>query len=162
MIVVALGANLPSKIGAPCETLNAALARLSARGIHVACVSPFYASDAWPDPEDPPFVNAVAIVEAELSPADVMTALHAVEAEFGRVRSAKNSPRTLDLDLVDYNGRVQEGPPILPHPRMQDRAFVLVPLAAVVPGWRHPVSHKTVEELIVALPGGTGSVKPLV
>jgi 2-amino-4-hydroxy-6-hydroxymethyldihydropteridine diphosphokinase len=160
MIVIALGTNLPSKIGTPRDTLSAALPRLTESGIRIVRVSPFYASQAWPDPNDPPFVNAVALVETELSPAQVMASLHAIEAEFGRVRGAKNSPRTLDLDLVDYDGRVEDGPPVLPHPRMRDRAFVLVPLADVVPGWRYPVSGKTVEELIAALPDRGRGVTP--
>ncbi len=161
MIVIALGANLPSKIGMPRDTLSAALARLAVRGIRIVRVSPFYVSEAWPDPADPPFVNTVAIAETELAPSAVMSALHTIEAEFGRVRSVKNSPRTLDLDLIDYDGRVEDGPPILPHPRMQDRAFVLVPLANVAPDWRDPVSGRTIRELIAALPDYGASVAPL-
>jgi 2-amino-4-hydroxy-6-hydroxymethyldihydropteridine diphosphokinase len=152
MIVIALGANLPSQTGAPRETLLAALDRLPQYGIEVLRVSPFYASEAWPDPNDPPYVNAVAIVSTELSPPDLLVKLHAVEASFGRERSAANAPRTIDLDLIDYDGRVEDGPPVLPHPRMDGRAFVLVPLADVAPGWRHPITHGTVEALIAALP----------
>ncbi len=161
MIVLALGANLPSEFGAPHESLRAALRRLPEQGVRVRHVSPFYASDAWPNPADPPFVNAVAAVETELSPAVLMTVLHALEELFGRKRSIKNAPRTLDLDLIDYDGRVEEGPPVLPHPALPDRAFVLVPLADVAPGWRHPVSGKTVEELIAALPDRGNSVTRL-
>ena len=160
MIVIALGANLPSKFGAPRETLQAALQRLPQQGIRVLRLSHFYASDAWPDPRDPPFVNAVAVVDTELSPVEIMGVLHAVEAEFGRLRSAKNAPRTLDLDLIDYDGLIQAGPPVLPHPRMQNRAFVLIPLRDVAPGWCHPVSHKTVETLIAELPD-TGGIRLL-
>lgn len=70
---------------------------------------------------------------------------------YGRVRSARNAPRTLDLDILDYNGTVQSGPPELPHPRLHDRAFVLIPLRDVAPGWRHPVSGKPLDELIAGL-----------
>jgi 2-amino-4-hydroxy-6-hydroxymethyldihydropteridine diphosphokinase len=161
MIVIALGANLPSQAGAPRETLLAALERLLQYGVHVVSVSPFYATKAWPDPNDPPFVNAVSLIDTELSPRELMTALHGVETSFGRKRSAQNAPRTLDLDLIDYAGRVQDGPPVLPHPRMDSRSFVLVPLADVAPGWRHPVSGETVEELIAMLPGGAGDVTRL-
>ena len=109
MIVIALGANLPSQAGAPRETLLAALDALTAFGVRVTAVSPFYASKAWPDPSDPDFVNAVAIVETELSPHALMTRLHEVETSFGRKRSKKNAPRPLDLDLIDYDGRVESG-----------------------------------------------------
>jgi 2-amino-4-hydroxy-6-hydroxymethyldihydropteridine diphosphokinase len=158
MIVVALGANLPSQNRTPRETLRAALSQFSDYGITVLRVSPFYASRAWPDPNDPPFVNAVAVVEAELSPLALMEKLHEMEEAFGRVRSLKNAPRTLDLDLIDYDGRAEPGPPLLPHPAIQDRAFVLVPLADVAPGWRHPLSGKTAEDLIAALPDRGRSV----
>jgi len=158
MIVIALGANLPSRAGAPRETLLAALDALTAFGVRVTAVSPFYASKAWPDPGDPAFVNAVAIVETELSPHALMTRLHEVETSFGRKRSTKNAPRPLDLDLIDYDGRVENGPPVLPHPRMHDRAFVLAPLADVAPGWRHPISGRSVGLLLAAL-GGEGATR---
>ena len=161
MIVVALGANLPSQNRAPQDTLRAALELFAQYGIAVLSVSPFYASQAWPDPGDPPFVNAVAIVETELSPAALMNALHALEEAFGRKRSVKNAPRTLDLDLVDYDGRVENGPPQLPHPAIAERAFVLVPLRDVAPQWRHPVSGKTADALIAALPDQGGGVTRL-
>jgi len=156
MIAIALGANLSSHAGAPRDTMLAALDALTVSGIRIAALSPFYASDAWPDPTDPPFVNAVAIVETELSPAELMKRLHEVETSFGRKRSKKNAPRTLDLDLIDYDSRVEDGPPVLPHPRMADRAFVLAPLADVAPGWRHPGTGETVGRLLAAADrGGT-------
>lgn len=151
MIVIALGANLPSRAGAPRETLLAALDALTAFGIRISALSPFYATKAWPDPSDPAFVNAVALIDTELSPRALMTKLHEVETSFGRKRSKKNAPRPLDLDLIDYDGRMEDGPPVLPHPRMHDRAFVLAPLADVAPGWRHPTSGETVERLLAAL-----------
>jgi len=152
MIVIALGANLSSAIGAPRKTLSAALEKLAQSGVEIAATSAFYESEAWPDPTDPPFVNAVAIVRTELSPAALMAKLHEIESSFGRQRSVPNAPRTIDLDLIDYDGRVEEGPPVLPHPRMSSRAFVLVPLADIAPGWRHPVSKHMAETLIASLP----------
>jgi len=161
MIVIALGANLSSAIGAPRETLSAALKKLAQSGVEIAATSAFYESEAWPDPTDPPFVNAVAIVRTELSPAALMARLHEIESSFGRQRSVPNAPRTIDLDLIDYDGRVETGPPVLPHPRMERRAFVLVPLAKVAPAWRHPISGKTVEDMIAELPRETGSISEL-
>jgi 2-amino-4-hydroxy-6-hydroxymethyldihydropteridine diphosphokinase len=159
MILISLGANLASAAGPPEATLRAALRNFGMRGIHVERESRFYRSAAWPDPSDPPFANAVARVTTDLEPAELLRALHEVEAEFGRVRGSKNAPRTLDLDLIDYDGRIEEGPPQLPHPRMEVRAFVLVPLRDVAPGWRHPLSGKTVSELIAA--ASAGGVAPL-
>ncbi len=68
--------------------------------------------------------------------------LHELEGSFGRKRSEPNAPRTLDLDILDYHGRIEQGPPQLPHPRMEGRAFVLLPLRDVAPDWRHPVSGR--------------------
>ena len=154
MIVIALGANLPSPAGLPAATLRAALVALEENGITPVEVSPFYRSAAWPDPSDPEFVNAVALVATAMEPAELVSALHRIEARFGRRRGMRNAPRTLDLDLVDYDGRVEGGPPVLPHPRMVARAFVLAPLKDIAPGWRHPVSGRSVEELLAALPKG--------
>jgi len=151
MILIALGANLASAMGRPEQTLRAALASLDAKGITVERQSGFYQSEAWPNPADPPFVNAVASVRTSLGPADLLRVLREVEDEFGRKRGPRNAPRTLDLDLIDYHHRIEHGDPELPHPRMQDRAFVLVPLRDVAPDWRHPESGRTVDELIADL-----------
>lgn len=139
-------------MGPPAITIASSLGAMAAQRIRVLKVSPFYRTPAWPDPSDPPYVNAVALVQTPLGPAGLLAALHAIEAEFGRERSVANAPRTLDLDLIDYDGRVEEGPPVLPHPRVSERVFVLKPLADVAPRWVHPVSHKSVSALLAALP----------
>lgn len=159
MILIALGANLPSAVGAPEATLRAALRLLGERGVRVEKQSLFYRSAAWPDLSDPPFVNAMARVATDLAPVELLGVLHEVEGAFGRWRGTRNAPRTLDLDLIDYDGRVEEGALVLPHPRMESRAFVLVPLRDVAPDWRHPISRRTVSELIAASPAG--GVEPL-
>jgi 2-amino-4-hydroxy-6-hydroxymethyldihydropteridine diphosphokinase len=150
-ILIALGANLPSRAGSPRQTLEAALWELGRGGVHILRRSSFYRSQAWPDPEDPEFINAVAEVESALDPAALMHLLHETETSFGRTRSARNRPRTLDLDLLDYRGLTQTGPPILPHPRMSTRAFVLVPLLEIAPEWRHPQTGDTAAALIARL-----------
>ncbi len=154
MILIALGANLPFRGLLPAQTLRAALATLSDNGVTPVKVSSVYETRAWPDPNDPPFTNAVAAVETLQSPMRLIETLHDIESMFGRKRGEANAPRTLDLDILDYNGRVETGPPQLPHPRIAGRGFVLIPLAEIAPAWRHPVSGKSVEQWVDALPDG--------
>jgi 2-amino-4-hydroxy-6-hydroxymethyldihydropteridine diphosphokinase len=154
MILIALGANLPSRAGAPELTLGATLAAIRRRGVGTGPVSHFYRTPAWPEPVDPWFVNAAAGLTTRLGPLQLLELLHDVETEFGRNRSGeakRNAPRALDIDLLDYHGVIQSGPPELPHPRIAERAFVLVPLRDVAPKWTHPVSGKCVSDLIAAL-----------
>jgi 2-amino-4-hydroxy-6-hydroxymethyldihydropteridine diphosphokinase len=161
MILIGLGANLPSPAGPPLETLKAALSALARNGATPRAVSRFYESMAWPDPSDPSFVNAVARVETALAPAALLARLKEIERSFGRIEARANAPRPLDLDVLDYDARVEAGPPILPHPRMESRAFVLVPLRDVAPAWRHPVSGRSVAQLVAALPKGEVALKPI-
>ena len=161
MIVIALGANLRSRAGAPRDTLKAALTELSRNGVRIVSVSSYYITKAWPEPSDPPFINAVAQVHTALTPSELMAQLHRTEQAFGRVRAAKNAPRTLDLDLLDFEGRVEAGPPQLPHPRLASRGFVLVPLADIAPHWRHPSSGKSVSALIAELAADARAVERL-
>jgi 2-amino-4-hydroxy-6-hydroxymethyldihydropteridine diphosphokinase len=150
-ILIALGANIPSALGPPEVTLKAALAALEAKGVKILSLSHFHQTEAWPEPADPPFINAVAAVETQLQPVALLRLLHQVETSFGRKRSAPNAPRSLDLDLLDYGGLIQEGELVLPHPRLSDRRFVLEPLAEVAPDWRHPVTGQSVRDLLAAL-----------
>src|SRR5580704_13885623 len=128
-ILIALGANIPGEAGSPLLALKAALAALEKAGVTVLRVSSYFETRAWPDPSDPPFVNAVAAIQTHLQPAALIMLLHGVETAHGRKRSAPNAPRTLDIDLIDYQGRVEEGDVRLPHPRLAERRFVLEPLA---------------------------------
>lgn len=151
MILIALGANIVSRAGPPAATLTAALARLETLGVQILSVSPFYETPAWPNPADPAFVNAVAAVKTGLQPVELLDLLHGVETEFGRMRSVPNAPRTLDIDLLDHHGAMLSGAVTLPHPRMTQRAFVMVPLADIAPGWRHPVTGAGAADILAAL-----------
>jgi 2-amino-4-hydroxy-6-hydroxymethyldihydropteridine diphosphokinase len=122
-------------------------------GVRRVSLSRLWDSAPVPVSDQPRFVNAVLRAEGTPDPAALLAALHGIEARFGRVRGEQNAARTLDLDLLDLNGLVRASPPpILPHPRLHLRAFVLAPLAEVAPGWRHPVTGETVEALLAALP----------
>ncbi len=150
---IALGANIAGPHGAPASAVAAAIIRIRNLGT-VSAQSRLYRSPAWPDPRDPEFINAVIALRTDLAPDILLTGLHRIEADFGRVRGTPNAPRTLDLDIIDYDGRISGigETPILPHPRLADRAFVVLPLAEIAPGWRHPVTGVGIEDLVAALP----------
>jgi len=160
MILVALGANLPSReFGPPLASLEAALRLLEEEGVRIARRSQWYRSAPVPPSDQPWYVNGVAEVEARLSPEALLATLHRIEARFGRVRQRRNEARVLDLDLLAYGDRVSaEGdpPPELPHPRLHERAFVLLPMAEIAPDWHHPRSGLTVAEMVRKLPAGMG------
>lgn len=152
MIVIALGANIASKAGPPEDTLIGALAAMAQHSLKIEKISSFYRTPAWPDPTDPPFVNAVCCIDTTQTPENLLKLMHSIEAVYGRIRSRPNGPRTLDLDLLDYHGLVTGGIPQLPHPRICERAFVLVPLAEIAPDWRHPQTAQSAHDLIATLP----------
>lgn len=166
MIVVAIGANLPADgFRTPLETCEAAVERLTGEpGIAVTGRSRWYESEPVPPSGQPWYVNGAVTLATGMSPADLLSRLHAIEASFGRVRRARNEARPLDLDLIDHDGAILDGRgdgPVLPHPRARERAFVLLPLADVVPDWRHPGSGETVTDLIAALPEGGPAIRPV-
>ncbi len=157
MILVALGSNLVSaEFGTSQQLLEAALNSMKKHGITVERRSSWYRSAPVPASDQPWFVNGVAEVSTDLGPADLLQVLHRIEAEYGRIRRRRNESRTLDLDLLAYGDRVVAQPEglVLPHPRLPERAFVLLPLADLAPGWRHPVSGLTAAEMLAALPPG--------
>ncbi len=164
MILIGVGGNLPSTLGGPLATCQAALARLDAGGVKVEAVSPWYETAPVPVSDQPWFVNAVARVATALSPADLLQLMHDVEADLGRIRTVRNAARVVDLDLLAYGDMVNTGPeaPLLPHPRLHERAFVLLPLRDVAPNWRHPALGLGVAELIARLPPDQGirALKP--
>ena len=162
LILVAIGSNLPSpEFGPPRATCEAALAALSRRGLRIVRRSRWFESAPVPLSDQPWFVNGVAVVETSLPPGDLLALLHETERRFGRERREVNAARILDLDLIAYGDLMRtDAPPLLPHPRLHERAFVLLPLADVAPDWRHPVDGRSLSEMIRALPEGQ-SLRPL-
>jgi 2-amino-4-hydroxy-6-hydroxymethyldihydropteridine diphosphokinase len=163
MFLIGIGANLPGQDGAPpLATARWAAARLDALpGLRLRGLSRWYLTKPVPPSGQPPYVNAIAVLAVESlaaapDPARLLAWLHAIEQHAGRMRGERNAARTLDLDIVamgDAGSTVRAAPdPIVPHPRAHLRAFVLVPLLDVAPGWVHPVLHRSARDLLRGLP----------
>ena len=171
--LIAMGANLPSATGTALQTLERSLELFLSESLQVQRISQWFSTPAFPADSGPDFVNGVVAVKTDLPPKAVLSALHRIEAAMGRTRENRWEPRLCDLDLIAYDDIVlpdletfkrwkeldfpnqkTQAPDqlVLPHPRLQDRSFVLVPLNDVAPDWVHPVTGITVSEMLAALP----------
>lgn len=153
MILLGLGANLPHQDFANiADTLQASVEILAAKGIKTALRSRLFKSAPMPPSAQPWYLNGVVHVETDFGPRELLNTLHSVETVFGRTRHEKGEARVLDLDLLDFDEVQSSFNPVLPHPRLHERAFVLLPIADIAPAWRHPVLKKTVSSLVKGLP----------
>ncbi|MDI3253462.1 MAG: 2-amino-4-hydroxy-6-hydroxymethyldihydropteridine diphosphokinase [Bacillota bacterium] len=155
---IGIGSNLPSQAGLPAETIEAAIVALRQLGTVVARSS-LYETEPVGYQDQPSFMNAVAALESELSPEELLENLLSLERRFGRDRNAgiPKGPRTLDLDLLLAGDWILKTPMLtLPHPALEKRRFVLVPLAEIAPELRHPILKKTIRELLQELPEEEG------
>lgn len=171
--MIALGANLVNGNMTPRETLQKSLELCESASLTILDVSRWYSTPAFPAGSGPDYVNAAILIETNFLPQKLLDVLHQIEAELGRTRENRWEPRICDLDLIAYDDTIAPNistfrkwqklspsdqkiqPPdelILPHPRMQDRAFALVPLNDIAPEWRHPVLMLTINEMLNALP----------
>src|SRR5437763_7399379 len=156
MILVGIGSNLAAPgYSSPQATGEAAVADLPGIDAALRARSSWYASEPVPASDQPWFINAVLEIGTELPPPELLARLLALEARFGRQRRVRDAPRTLDLDLLDYDGVQCSSPDlVLPHPRLHERRFVLMPLQEIAPQWRHPRLGLTAAELLARLPSG--------
>lgn len=149
---VALGSNLGDRHAA----LESAVRALSRAG-EVLAVSSIYETDPVGYADQPPYLNAVLALETPLTPEELLDVLLAIEQEHGRVRSFPNAPRTLDLDLLVFGDERRESEKLaLPHPRMHERAFVLVPFAEIAPDAIVPGHDASVSELLSRIDAHSG------
>ncbi|WP_334193466.1 2-amino-4-hydroxy-6-hydroxymethyldihydropteridine diphosphokinase [Pararhodobacter sp.] len=180
---MALGSNATEREHSNVQLLKQAVAEIKAEGLVTLRLSRLFSTPAFPAGAGPDFVNAALVVESPLPPEGVLAILHRVEARMGRVRRERWGQRVIDLDLLASGDRVlpdeaalrdwmalplteqmRRAPDrlILPHPRMHERGFVLVPLADVAPDWRHPLTGQSVREMLAALdPAEIAAIRPI-
>ena len=147
---ISLGANLKHnhKISLK-KNIESAINLLPKYNIFVKKVSNWYESEPVPVSTQPWYLNAVLKIQTKKTPEKLIVLLHEIENTFGRKRSLLNEPRTLDLDIVDFEGLIKKERPILPHPRMHLRHFVLLPMQDIDPNWIHPIFKKSINDLII-------------
>lgn len=180
---VALGSNLETATRTSLEIVNMALGLFADAALRITKQSQWYSAPAFPAGSGPDYVNGVVEIESDLPAKAVLAALHAIEDELGRTRPKRWAARVIDLDLLAFGEEVAPSPAgfahwqslpltqqmqvapealILPHPRLQDRAFVLKPLAEIAPAWPHPVLGQSASALLAALPAeARNEIRPL-
>ncbi|WP_353310724.1 2-amino-4-hydroxy-6-hydroxymethyldihydropteridine diphosphokinase [Shimia sp. NS0008-38b] len=171
--LLALGSNMSSEFGTPNETIARAIMQLNSNGIQLRAVSRFYKTPCFPAGAGPDYINAALAIRTNLMPETLLDRLHTIELSFGRERIIRWGARPVDIDLISLDNIVlpnlethalwrnlplekqKEVAPdqlILPHPRLQDRAFVLGPLRDIAMTSRHPILGLTVGEMFAQLP----------
>jgi 2-amino-4-hydroxy-6-hydroxymethyldihydropteridine diphosphokinase len=146
-IFLAIGSNLGNRIA----NIEKAKSLLLQNNIYFISVSNYYETPSWPDPNKPKFLNIVLKVVCKLKPLELLNLCKIIEVKLGRKKTYKNSPRTCDIDIIDFDGIVLKGKLNLPHPRMHKRSFVLFPLFDLEKNWVHPVKKTNIKKLIFSL-----------
>ena len=153
MFFLGLGSNLSSSFGDRFENLNLAVSYLETYYIKINKRSSFYETPSYPDIKNPKFINLVVEVSTNLSLEDLVSALIFVEEKLERKRIKKNEPRTCDIDIIDYNGKIMDFTYKnlifkVPHEKLIYRNFVLFPLQEIAPKWIHPETKESIDVLI--------------
>ena len=149
MKIIALGSNIPFKNISPVEIIEAAYNTLANYNIKILKKSNIYQSEAYPNKSDPLFYNSALSIETNLQPIDLLDKILKIEKLFGRERKEKNSPRTLDIDIISYDNLILNEKNIkIPHPALHLRPFVILPIRDLDTNWKHPILFETVTQII--------------
>ena len=148
MVYIGIGSNLGNRI----YNIENAKYYLKFFGINILKSSSYYETLSWPDPRKPKFINIVIQSNTKISPQKILEISKIIEKKLGRKIDLKNSPRTCDIDIISYRNKVVNNDIKLPHERMTNRNFVLIPLYEIAPQWIHPKTKKSIKKLIFSLP----------
>ena len=146
MIYLNIGSNLPSKEGSRENNIVKAISLLKKLNLNLIEISSFYQTPSYPDNSDPKFINLCVKLESNLKASELLNEIKKIERKLGRTRIKKNEPRTCDIDIIDFNGKIIKNDElIVPHPRLHLRNFVIYPLKEIEPNWLHPIFNKNIE-----------------
>ena len=146
-IYLGIGSNLGNRI----INIEKTKSFLLEKGINFISVSNYYETLSWPDPKKPKFINIVLKATCKQKPLEMINLCKIIENKLGRRKSPKNSPRVCDIDIIDYDGLVLNDKLSLPHVRMHERNFVLLPLFEIEKEWVHPIKKVNIKKLILSL-----------
>ena len=157
MLLLGLGSNLSSNFGNRFENIDLAISYLQSHKVQLLKKSSFYETLSYPDIKNPKFINVIIEVLTHLPPEEFVSVLISIEESLERKRNKKNEPRTCDIDIIDYNGRVMDFSYKslifkVPHEKLIYRNFVLYPLQEISPNWVHPITKEKISNLIAKLP----------
>ena len=148
MVYIGIGSNLGNRI----SNIEKAKYYLRINGINILKSSSYYETLSWPDSKMPKFINIVVQSNTKISPKKFLQISKSIEHKLGRKKNSKNAPRTCDIDIISYRNKIIFDELIVPHERMSDRNFVLIPLFEIAPNFVHPKTKKSIKRLIFSLP----------
>ena len=152
MIYLNIGSNLPLDKGSRESNILKAINYLKKLNIKLIKISSFYETPSYPNNSDPKFINLCVKFESNLKAIELLNEIKKIEKKLGRIRIKKNEPRTCDIDIIDYNGKIIKNDELeTPHPRLHLRNFVIYPLKEIEPNWFHPIFNKNIDSFFQEL-----------
>ena len=147
IIYLSIGSNLGNRK----KNIEKTKFKLYSKGINIIKSSNYYETLSWPNPNNPKFYNIILKVSSDLKILELLKICKQIETSLGRKKAPINSPRTCDIDIIDYNQKITVNDIKVPHPRMHLRNFVLIPLFEIEKNWRYPNSKRYIKNLIFSL-----------
>ncbi len=152
MIYLSIGSNLNSKFGNRFDNIAKTISLLQSKKIKIIKASNFFESPSYPNKKNPKFINIAIEIEYNLSPEQLLKEIFLIEKKMDRKRNLKNAPRTCDIDIIDFKGKISNNKTLtIPHPKAHLRNFVLYPLKDINSKWKHPITNKRIDLLIKKL-----------